>query len=286
MADVRVLFDTGDQIAARRLLDALLDRDFTADAATDQAGIRKAKAVIVLWSPAAINNPGLVRAARKARREGRLLQVKTKPCDVPQMFGERDGVILTDWTGDAADLRFQKIAAGARSLIDGVGPGGARPPEGLGWAGRRWRTGLVLLFGAVTALAGGIGVLQNLKTGKDWVCGIEPLKGACRQAGLSAPSPADVLTRLEGRWGASDCQGEIGRLTLAADRKSFALAFPSLSSRASIDATSENRVMVTRLAPPVRPGEDREARILVEEGRLVFTTANRNDSTELYRCGD
>jgi hypothetical protein len=284
MAQVRVLFDPSDQIGGRRLLDALLDRDFVADEARTVADLKKARAVVVLWSPAAIDNAELVRAAAHARGRGVLLQAKLKPCDVPSRFGERDGVVLAGWTGDAADVRFQTIAAGVRSLIDGVDPGGARPPEGLGWTGRRWRRTVLLVAGGVAALAGAIGAVQNLKTGKDWVCRVEALSGPCRRAGLTGPRAPDVLTRLEGVWGAAGCRDRPGRLNVAEDRKSFRLVFPDHRSRGRIDSLSESSVAVTQLEPQSEAGL--EYRIQVEEGRLLLKTANGNDISELYRCGD
>lgn len=284
MAQVRVLFDPSDQIAGRRLLDALLDRDLVADEARTVADLKKARAVVVLWSPAAIDNIELVQAAAHARRKGLLLQAKLKPCDVPPRFGERDGVVLTGWTGDAADVRFQTIAAGVRSLIEGVDPGGARPPEGLGWTGRRWRRTLLLVAGGVTALAGAIGAVQNLKTGRDWVCGVEALSAPCRRAGLARPHAPDVLARLEGVWGEAGCEDRPGRLTVAPDRKSFELVFPDHHNRSRIDGVSENSIAATQLRPSSKAGL--EYRIQVEEGRLLFKTSNMNGVSELVRCGD
>ncbi|MDX2238233.1 MAG: toll/interleukin-1 receptor domain-containing protein [Hyphomonadaceae bacterium] len=108
------------------------DQDIPPDApweASIERELQQAKVVIVAWSQAAVASENVKAEARRARAQGKLVQIFVEPCEPPLFFGERQGVDLTNWSGDAADPRFAAVLAAARALRDGTSP-----PQGVGYA--------------------------------------------------------------------------------------------------------------------------------------------------------
>jgi adenylate cyclase len=55
--------------------------------------------------------------ARRARTQGRLLQVFVEACEPPLFFGERQGVDLKHWSGAASDPAFQTVLKAVREEL-------------------------------------------------------------------------------------------------------------------------------------------------------------------------
>ena len=127
MADVFVSYKREDAAKVRKLVAALrkagLSTWWDDDIApsdpwegTIEKALREAKAVIVCWSPDAVESENVRSEARVAREDGRLIQVFVRPCELPLFFGERQGVDLSSWRGRAGDPRIAKIVEHALTL--------------------------------------------------------------------------------------------------------------------------------------------------------------------------
>jgi TolB-like protein/tetratricopeptide (TPR) repeat protein len=130
MADVFVSYKREDATKVRKLVGALRsvgldvwwDEDIPASApweATIEKALKEARAVIVCWSPESVASENVRSEARVARADGRLIQVFLAPCEPPLFFGERQGVDLSKWRGNADDPRIASLAETARKLAAG-----------------------------------------------------------------------------------------------------------------------------------------------------------------------
>jgi TolB-like protein len=128
MPDVFLSYKREDLKAATRLVAALRaegievwwDRDIRAGApweASIEAALAEAKVVLVCWSKAAVASDNVRSEARWAREQGRLIQLFVEPCNPPLFFGERQGIDLSGWSGDASDDRFRDLAAALRERL-------------------------------------------------------------------------------------------------------------------------------------------------------------------------
>src|SRR5277367_3873081 len=117
MSEVFVSYKRENLAAVGRLVEALRaervgvwwDQDIPPNAAweaTIESALEAAKLVIVAWSPAAVASDNVKAEARRARSQGRLLQVFVEACEPPLFFGERQGVDLKHWAGAATDVAF------------------------------------------------------------------------------------------------------------------------------------------------------------------------------------
>src|SRR6266567_6739563 len=100
-------------------LDVWWDEDIPASApweATIERALADAKAVIVCWSPASVASENVRSEARVAREDGRLIQVFVKPSTPPLFFGERQGIDLSKWRGDADDPSIARIVETVRKV--------------------------------------------------------------------------------------------------------------------------------------------------------------------------
>lgn len=150
-------------------LDVWWDEDIPPSApweATIEKALADAKAVIVCWSPTSVTSENVRSEARVAREDGRLIQVFLEPCRPPLFFGERQGVDLSKWRGDADDPRIRtiaetarKIAAGERVETDVSTVSGARPQSG----GRRSFSRIIAVT-AIVLIVLGAGVLIAYRT--------------------------------------------------------------------------------------------------------------------------
>ncbi|HEX4095717.1 MAG TPA: toll/interleukin-1 receptor domain-containing protein, partial [Caulobacteraceae bacterium] len=118
MPDVFLSYKREDLKAATRLVAALRaegievwwDRDIRAGApweASIETALAEATVVLVCWSKAAVASDNVRSEARWAREKGRLIQLFVEPCNPPLFFGERQGIDLSGWSGDASDDRFR-----------------------------------------------------------------------------------------------------------------------------------------------------------------------------------
>src|SRR5206468_7355134 len=105
--------------------------------ATIERALADAKAVIVCWSPASVASENVRSEARVAREDGRLIQVFVKPCTPPLFFGERQGVDLSKWRGNADDPRIVTLAEFVRKVAAGERVEGGERPKGRQPGGRR-----------------------------------------------------------------------------------------------------------------------------------------------------
>jgi len=150
MADVFVSYKREDAAKVRKIvaalrqrgLDAWWDEDIPASAqweATIEKALKAAKTVVVCWSPASVASENVRSEARVAREDGRLIQVFLKPCQPPLFFGERQGIDLSKWRGNAEDEHVAKLVESVRKIAAGERvEGGERP--GLARIDRRIAT--------------------------------------------------------------------------------------------------------------------------------------------------
>ena len=130
MADLFVSYKREDSAKVRKLVAALRqrgletwwDEDIPASAqweATIEKALRDAKAVLVCWSPQSVASENVRSEARVAREDGRLIQVFLRPCQPPLFFGERQGVDLSKWRGNADDERIDRLVDTVRRVAAG-----------------------------------------------------------------------------------------------------------------------------------------------------------------------
>jgi len=189
-------------------LDVWWDQDIAPDAPWEQTIEREleaAKVVLVCWSQAAVASENVKAEARRARNQGKLIQIFVEQCEPPLFFGERQGVDLSNWSGHAGDNRYQTVLTAVRAIL-----AGKRPPDGVGYAARK-RTPWALLSAAFVFLSAILGFLSNLGGARDAVCELRPVHEACLQAGLiqpDAPSLAEqqqqLVESISGTWGRGD----------------------------------------------------------------------------------
>jgi len=140
MNEVFVSYKRENLAAVGRLVEALRaegvgvwwDQDIPPNApweATIEAALAAAKLVIVAWSPTAVASENVKAEARWARGQGRLLQVFVEACEPPLFFGERQGVDLKAWAGEATDAAFRSVLATVREGLSATAPDGASQPE-------------------------------------------------------------------------------------------------------------------------------------------------------------
>ena len=143
MSDVFISYKRENLAAVGRLVEALRaegigvwwDQDIPPNAAweaTIERELAAANLVIVAWSPASVASENVKAEARRARTQGRLLQVFVEPCEPPLFFGERQGVDLKHWSGVASDPSFRTILEAVRQgLASGHAPASQAPAAPL-----------------------------------------------------------------------------------------------------------------------------------------------------------
>src|SRR5690348_601520 len=130
MTDTFLSYKREDAAKVRKLVAALRgagletwwDEDIPPSApweATIETELARAKSVIVCWSPDAVASDNVRSEARVAREDGRLIQIFLKPCEPPLFFGERQGLDLSKWRGNADDPRIARLAESVRKVAAG-----------------------------------------------------------------------------------------------------------------------------------------------------------------------
>ncbi len=105
MADIFLSYVRADKIRVKRLVNVLRkagcqtwwDDDIPPDApweTTIEGELARAKVVVVCWSKAATASENVRAEARRAKADGRLIQIFLEPCEPPLFFGERQGINL------------------------------------------------------------------------------------------------------------------------------------------------------------------------------------------------
>ena len=162
MADVFLSYKREDAARVRKLVTALRqagldvwwDEEIPPSApweATIEKALATARAVIVCWTPASVASENVRSEARVARADGRLLQVFLKACSPPLFFGERQGIDLSKWRGNADDARVVCLAETVRKVA-----AGERREEGVtgtGWPRQSFLARNLKQIIAITAIA-------------------------------------------------------------------------------------------------------------------------------------
>src|ERR1700755_3567024 len=111
MADVFISYRHDDRAKAAALakalaveaLDVWWDDGLTAGEAFDQkieAGLKDAKAVLVLWSPSSVKSEWVRGEASVGRERGILVPVMVRPTNIPVPFNLLNAIDLTGWWGE------------------------------------------------------------------------------------------------------------------------------------------------------------------------------------------
>jgi hypothetical protein len=180
---------------------------------TIERELQQAKVTIVAWSPAAVVSENVKAEARWARNHGRLIQVFVEGCEPPTFFGERQGVPLIGWQGNADDHRFQTVLAATQAIM-----AGKPPAQGVGYAPAKRRPVWPMIAAGVVGLALVAGAVV-------WVSRKPP----------PAPAPADPAA-----VAAQARQALIGSITHGWDRPGGSCAAPM-----SISANTDNAGLTT-----------------------------------------
>jgi TolB-like protein len=127
MADVFISYARADEPVARRIADALGAAGFdvwwdrkllphNAFAQSIETELRAAKAVLVIWSNAAIGSQWVRAEADAGRALGTLLQVRADDCVIPLPFNQFQTARLQRWDGDPDDLEWRAVLASVEWL--------------------------------------------------------------------------------------------------------------------------------------------------------------------------
>lgn len=273
------------------------DQDIAPDApweATIEGELASAKVAIVAWSQAAVASENVKAEARSARNAGKLIQVFVEKCDPPLFFGERQGVDLSDWNGDANDHRFKAVITAVRAVL-----AGKRPPEGVGYTPKKrapWAA-LTALFLFVSAA---LGFVSNLGGARDAVCEVGEARAVCERWGLvtTASDPTTALAlqreallhRAEGLWGnvtregAQACSITMRYSLSRRDGEDYInLTMPNYQSTGRIVSAENGSIFTRTVSPLSQAGTQWELRL--EADRLIQIDG-AGTPTPLVRCGD
>jgi hypothetical protein len=128
MADVFISYRREDKARAEAMAKALTEEGLEVwwDATGLQAGetfdekiqslLKSAKAVLVLWSPAAVESEWVRGEGTIGRERGVLVPVMVRSCAIPVPFNLIQTPDLTGWTGDRSDPAYQGVVARLKEL--------------------------------------------------------------------------------------------------------------------------------------------------------------------------
>lgn len=134
MADVFISYQHRDRVICERMARAL-ERKFLSVWWDDQLHPREswdriiereieaAKAVVVLWTPNAVQSDWVREEARYAKDRGKLVPARMASCAIPLGFGNVQTEDLDSWSGDAEDPRWVRFLGWIDVL---VGPRASR----------------------------------------------------------------------------------------------------------------------------------------------------------------
>ncbi len=286
MADVFLSYKRDDEAAAARVVQALRagglsvwwDQDIPPAApweATIEHELEGAKAVIVAWSRASAASENVKAEARRARHEGKLIQVFIELCDPPLFFGEHQGLKLAGWAGEVQDNRFQMLLTAVRAVIDGKPPpSGGRLCPAKAWPPWAAPAAVVVLAVVVLAVVAGLIALNP------------PTK---RPAPAAAPSArALLLGKVAGVWGLPAEAGRPAcqaRFAYSVERRGpddvIRLRGLGVESVGRVVSAEGGSVFTRTITPASQAGTQWELRL--EGDRLIQVDAS-NVSTTLVKC--
>jgi hypothetical protein len=292
MADVFVSYKSADRPRVQPLVLALRaeglsvwwDQDIPAGApweSTIEGALREAKAAVVVWSPGSVSSENVKSEARWALRHDRLVQVFVAPCEPPLFFGERQGVSLHDWAGDAADRRFEAVVAATKAVIEGrpsrAGPAYAPPAK----RGGKWKLPAAIAGAVVVLAAAGISAPR-------WIASpAKPAAPASDLAAAAAQSRARLLQSIVGTWDrqGTRCDAPI-TIRLSPDivhETTITVSGPGGFSSVGQVITAEDGRIVTRdiAAASGTAGETWEYQ---PRGALMNVLDGKGTPTALVRC--
>jgi hypothetical protein len=217
VAQVFISYKTDDRPQVQRLVQGLRanglavwwDQDIAPDAPwelTIERELDEAKSVIVAWSQTSVASDNVKAEARRARHEGKLIQVFLDHCQPPLFFGERQGVSLEGWTGATSDHRFEAVLQATWAVSVGNAP-----PAGVGYAPRRrrglWQT--ILAVAGSPTVAALLVIAANIGGSRDGVCRLWAALPFCAHpahvtatdsAALATQARSNTIRAVTGAW--------------------------------------------------------------------------------------
>jgi predicted ATPase len=135
--DIFLSYNREDQAAAQRFAKAFQREGFKVwwDTAlhsgelydeVTEAALRRARAVVVLWSKRSVVSRWVRAEATLAQRNGTLAPAMIEPCDRPIMFELVQTADLSRWNGEPADRAWLTFLADVRQLV-ALGPNSESP---------------------------------------------------------------------------------------------------------------------------------------------------------------
>jgi TolB-like protein len=213
MSDVFVSYASSTDAAARRVAEALRalgyavwrDEDLPAHrpfAAVIEERLKAAKAVVVVWSSAAVQSQWVRAEADFAFNEAKLVQLAVDGTLPPLPFNQIHCADLSRWSGDISDRHWRTVAESVAALVGAparpVAKLPARPRLWAALVASRWLWAAALLTLAVTS---GVGA---------WMLALRTAQPAAAGAERVAILPFDTLSSGEdARYFADGLQDEM-----------------------------------------------------------------------------
>jgi TPR repeat protein len=162
MTDVFISYRRADHHKAQLLANALKDENLDVwwDASLEageafdekiQSLLQTAKAVVLLWSPAAVESEWVRSEGAVGRERGVLVPVMVKPVNIPVPFNVIHTADLTGWDGDRSDPTYMSVVKKLKTLASKQNVKPLKPPPNRQLR-RLWQTvaviGVLAVIGA------------------------------------------------------------------------------------------------------------------------------------------
>ena len=138
MPDIFISYSRPDEAVARRYADRFIEAGMEVwwdshlrsgeewDRVIEDA-LRSAHAVVVLWSPDAVNSRWVRAEATVAQRKGSLVPAMIAPCDLPIIFEMTQTADLSHWSGGEDDPKWRAFLSDVMSKVEQSGGHIRRP---------------------------------------------------------------------------------------------------------------------------------------------------------------
>ncbi|MBK6704081.1 MAG: toll/interleukin-1 receptor domain-containing protein [Caulobacteraceae bacterium] len=83
------------------------------------AALNAAKAVVVVWSPAAVASDWVSSEADGARTKGTLVPIMIQACRIPRPFDRLHTADLTNWKGARGNQGFPEMVEAVKAIVEG-----------------------------------------------------------------------------------------------------------------------------------------------------------------------